>query len=83
MTVATAFTTLAFLRRNTANFDDIYTRKTLYCTLLGSVLEYAASVWAPYQATFSFKIEGAQRKFTRYALRNLPWIDPLNLAPYE
>lgn len=82
-TIAKAFATLGFIKRNTQEFNNIYTLKTLYCTLVRSILEYAVQVWSPYHATHSERIERVQRSFLRYALRKLPWNDPLRLPPYE
>lgn len=82
-TTAKAFAMLGFLRRNTKYFDDHYALKTLYCSLVRSVLEYAVVVWAPYQTTQSARIESVQRRFLKYALRILPWRDPMNLPRYS
>ena len=82
ITAAKAFSSLGFIRRHAANFTDIHALKTLYCSLVRSVLEYAAPVWCPYYTTHILTIERIQRKFVRFALRQLPWNDPTNLPPY-
>lgn len=82
-TTAKAFATLGFIKRNTLEFNNIYTLKTLYCTLVRSILEYAVQVWAPYHTLQSERIERVQKCFLRYALRKLPWNDPLRLPPYN
>ncbi|KAL9694590.1 hypothetical protein quinque_013875 [Culex quinquefasciatus] len=46
-----------FLKRNTAHFDDPFALKVLYASLVRSVLEYAAVVWAPYHVTLAARIE--------------------------
>lgn len=56
--------------------------KALYCSLVRSLLEFACVVWSPYQAVWIARFEAVQRRFVRYALRYLPWSDPLNLPPY-
>ncbi|KAL1403858.1 hypothetical protein pipiens_019177, partial [Culex pipiens pipiens] len=48
LTTGKAFAMLGFLKRNTAHFDDPFALKVLYASLVRSVLEYAAVVWAPY-----------------------------------
>ncbi|XP_038106746.1 uncharacterized protein LOC119766336 [Culex quinquefasciatus] len=78
-----AFAMLGFLKRNTAHFDDPFALKVLYASLVRSVLEYAAVVWAPYHVTLAARIERVQRAFVRFALRKLPWNNPLILPSYE
>lgn len=83
MTTAKANAMLGFLRRNTAHFDDVHALKSLYCAVVRSVLEYGVQIWAPYHAVHIARIERVQKRFIRYALRRLPWNDPVNLPPYE
>lgn len=82
-TTAKAFAVLGFIRRNAADFDDVYVLKTLYSSLVRSILEYAVPVWAPYQELHMARIERVQRSFVRFALRRLPWNDPHRLPPYD
>lgn len=79
---AKAFAALGFVRRSTNDFNDIYALKSLYCSLVRSILEYAACVWAPHHTTQIVRLEKVQRSFIRYALRQLPWSDPVNLPDY-
>lgn len=79
---AKAFSTLGFIRRHAANFTDVYALKVLYCALVRSILEYAAPIWCPHYVTHILAIERVQRKFIRFALRDLPWRDPINLPHY-
>lgn len=72
LTTAKAFATLGFLRRNAADFVDLFALKTIYCSLVRSQLEYAVQVWAPYYAVQAERIERIQRAFTRFAVRRLP-----------
>lgn len=82
ISVAKSYAMLGFLRRNAAGFTDVRVLKTLYFSLVRSVLEYAVPVWAPYYAVHQQKIESIQRRFVRFAARVLPWNDPVTLAPY-
>lgn len=77
-----AYSVLGFVHRNASNFTDIYALKALFCTLVRSILEYAAPVWSPFQLTQVLRIERIQKKFLRFALRHLPWRDPDNLPHY-
>lgn len=61
-----AYAMLGFLRRNTKDFNDVDALKTLYCSLVRSVLEYAVQVWGPYHAIHSNRLESIQRKFLSY-----------------
>lgn len=79
---AKGFAVLGFIRRNSQAFKDPYTLKALYCSLVRSIMEYAACVWSPYHATQIARIEKVQRSFIRYALRLLPWNNPSNLPEY-
>ncbi|XP_055632891.1 uncharacterized protein LOC129773314 [Toxorhynchites rutilus septentrionalis] len=80
---AKAFSVLGFIRRHANEFTDDYVLKTLYCSLVRSILEYAAPVWSPFYVTHTLMIERMQKKFLRYALRRLPWNGPINLPPYS
>lgn len=75
--------TLGFVFRVAKNFTDIYCLKTLYCSLVRSTLEYGSAVWSPNYNNGTERIESVQRRFIRYALRRLPWRDPLRLPSYE
>lgn len=82
-TTAKAFSLLGFLRRITKSFQDVYALKSIYCTVVRSVLEYAVQVWSPYHQVQSNRVERVQKSFLRYALRRLPWNDSIRLPPYE
>ena len=80
---AKAHSMLGFLKRNCKSFDDVYSLKTLYCSFVRSVLEYAVQVWAPYHAVHISRIERVQKHFIAFALRALNWRDRTNLPSYE
>lgn len=75
--------TLGFVFRATKKFKDPLCIKALYCALVRSILEYGCVVWSPHYQNGVQRIEAIQRKFVRFALRNLPWSDPWNLPNYE
>lgn len=79
---AKAFSILGFIRRNASQFTDVYSLKALFCALVRSILEYAAPIWTPYHASHVIRIERVQKCFIRFALRQLPWNDPINLPDY-
>lgn len=64
------------------HFRQVSCLKALYCSLVRSTLEYCSVVWAPFYQNGIERIEKVQRKFTRYALRHIPLVDPLNPPSY-
>lgn len=81
--IAKANKNLGFIMRIAKEFRDPYCLRALFYSLVRSILETAAVVWSPYTDIWSTRIESVQRKFIRFALRNLPWTDPVALPPYE
>jgi Reverse transcriptase (RNA-dependent DNA polymerase) len=81
--VSRSMSMLGFVKRFGREFSDPYVLKTIFCSFVRSVLEYGSCVWSPNFEVHRKRIEGVQKKFLRYALRNLGWSDPLNLPPYE
>lgn len=81
--VCKASSQLGFVLRFAKQFKDIYCLKALYCSLVRPILEYSAIVWSPYYQNEVQRIEKIQRKFVRFALRNLYWRNPSNLPSYE
>lgn len=64
---------LGFLFRNSKDFQDPYTLKSLYISLIRSVLEYCCVVWSPYYCNTESRIEKIQKRFTKFALRKMLW----------
>jgi hypothetical protein len=46
-------------------------------------LRFLYTVWSPFYDVRVDKVECLQRKFIRYALRSLGWMDFYDLPPYE
>lgn len=78
-----ANSTLGFIIRWSKEFCDPYITKHLFITYVRPILEYSSQVWSPYRDIDISRIESVQKKFLRFALRNLPWADPIRLPPYE
>jgi hypothetical protein len=69
---------LGFIKRISKEFNDCYTLKKRFVSLLRPNLKYASGVWPPHQACHSERIERIKQNFVRYALRMLHWTaDPL------
>lgn len=81
--VSKASSRLGFIFRFAKNFKDIYCLKALFCGLVRPLLESSSVVWCPYYQNEVSRIEAVQRKFIRFALRNLPWEEPAQLPSYE
>lgn len=74
---------LGFIMKIANEFRDPVCLKSLYCALVRSVVEFAVVVWCPYQTTWISRIESIQKKFVRFALRNLPWQNDQRMTPYH
>lgn len=81
--VEKASRTLGFIFRIAKDFTSVYCLKSLYCSLVRSTLEYCNVVWNPHHLRGIERIESVQRRFIRFALRRLPWRDPLRLPSYR
>ena len=65
--VAKASQLFNFLRRNLSNCSPSV-KATAYLTIFHPVLEYAASLWDPYQQNDILSLEKVQRRAARWAL---------------
>ncbi|XP_058449397.1 uncharacterized protein LOC131429340 [Malaya genurostris] len=80
--IAQANRNLGFIFKIAKEFSDPYCLRSLYFTLVRSVLEASSVIWCPYADVWINRIESIQAKFLRYALRSLPWRNPTELPPY-
>ena len=62
---------------------ELYCAKTLFIALVRPIMEYACQVWSPHCGIHIVRIESIQKRFLLFALRNLPWSNPLRLPSYE
>lgn len=81
--ISKANSTLGFVKRWSKEFNDPYVTRILYCTFVRPILEYACLVWSPSCRTHVHRLEAVQKRFLRFSLRGLPWINPFILPPYE
>lgn len=79
--VAKANSLFGMTRRLCQDFDDPYTIMAIYTGLVRSVIEYASVVWQPIYEIHRKRLEQIQKRFVRFAVRNLPWRD--NVASYK
>ena len=64
---------LGFIYRNSKDFSDPFTLRSLYFSFVRSILEYCCIVWNPMYKTHSMRIERIQKRFTRMAIKILHW----------
>ena len=81
--ISKASRNLGFIFRLASEFRDSYCLRSLYFSLVRSILETAAIVWTPFHNVWISRIERIQAKFVRYALRFLPWQNTSDLPSYE
>uniref|UniRef100_A0A0C9QZR8 Endonuclease/reverse transcript n=1 Tax=Amblyomma americanum TaxID=6943 RepID=A0A0C9QZR8_AMBAM len=60
---------LGYIRRN-FNLSSSSVKLLLYKSLVRSKLEYAASIWDPYQETLIYQLESIQNRAARFILSN-------------
>jgi hypothetical protein len=65
VTVGRASAMLGFVKRLSCEFEDPYTLKTLYVSLVRLKLEYTSCVWRPFYGAHIDRMERVQRKFVR------------------
>jgi hypothetical protein len=74
---------LGFIKRRAKEFNNVWVTKTLYCSLVRSILEYGSIIWDPVFDIHRTRLESIQKQFLLFALRHL--YNPreyYNLPPY-
>ena len=74
---------LSFIKRWAKEFNDPYTTKALYVSLVRPILEYASVLWCPYYNSYIDSLESVQKQFLLFALRSLRRGSNFILPPYE
>jgi hypothetical protein len=73
---------LGFVKRFSGEFRELYTLRTLYVLLVRPKFVDASCVWWPFYDMHISRIDRMQRKFVKYALQKLRWMDLYDLPPY-
>ena len=60
---------LGMIKRWSKEFNDPHVTKSLYVSLVRSILEYNSGIWCPYYNCHITSLESFQRKFSSFALR--------------
>lgn len=74
---------LASIKRWSKEFNDINLTKTLYTSLVRSILEFSCCVWSPYYTCHVQKLESVQKQFLLFLLYDFPWSNRFQLPKYE
>ena len=76
ITVGRALKVLGFIKRNTSLFTSSTCLRSLYFSLVRSILEYGIVVWHPYLAKDQLRLERVQNRFLSYAAFLLKIVHP-------
>jgi len=82
-TVNKAMSVLGFIKRWSKEFDDPYTTKLLFTSLVRRNFEYCSSAWSPQYQGHIDGIESVQTQFLLFALRGLNWDQSVRLPSYS
>ena len=79
-----AYSMLGFIKRNTRDFHDSLTFKSLYTSFVRAKIEYASVIWSPYYDIHCNRLESIQKQFVLFVLKKLPSNDHIGykLLPY-
>ncbi|KAF0751787.1 Reverse transcriptase domain-containing protein [Aphis craccivora] len=77
--VARALKVLGFIKRNTKHFTSVNCLRSLYLTLVRSIIEYGVVVWHPYLARHQHKLEQVQNRFLSY----LAFVSKTDVSPCD
>jgi len=74
---------LAFMKRCSREFDDPYTTKLLFVSLVRPSMEYCSCIWSPQISCYQNMLESVQIQFLLFALRVLNWDTGSRLPSYH
>ena len=82
-TISKARSSLGFVKRWCKEFNDPFTTKTLFVSLVRPVLEFGCVIWTPYYESHIMHLESVQKQFLLFALKSFNWNPILNLPSYN
>lgn len=83
MTISKALRVLGFVIRVCKDFNDPFCLKSLYCSLVRPIIEFACVVWSPRQQDRTDRLESIQRKLTKHLFYRLPWSSHASCPAYR
>ena len=75
-TCSSAIKMLGYIMRNTSDFVNEKTLKTLYYSFVRSKLEYGSVIWNPIHNKYVTQLENVQRKFVKYLAYRVDGVYP-------
>lgn len=81
--VAKANSILSLIKRFGKEFKDVFVIKTLFQSLVLSLIEYGSVIWMPAFNVDINRLESIQKQFLLFCLRDLGWRDRYRLPPYR
>ena len=82
-TTSKARSSLGFVKRWCKEFNDPFTTKTLFVSLVRPVLEFGGVIWTPFYESHIMHLESVQKQFILFALKSFNWNPNLNLPSYN
>jgi hypothetical protein len=82
-TISKANSMFGLIKRFTREFNYPYVCKSLYCSLVRSVIEYGSIIWMPQYDIDIRRIESLQKQFLIFCLRGLNWNHNYILPSYR
>ena len=82
-TISKARSSLGFVKRWCKEFNDPFTTKTLFVSLVRPVLEFGCVIWTPLYESHIMHLESVQKQFLLFALKSFNWNPILNLSSYN
>jgi len=61
------------VKRWSGEFDEPYTTRLLYVSLVRPSMEYCSCIWSPQISCYQNMLESVQKQFLLFALRGLNW----------
>ena len=80
--VARCRSTLGLVKRFAKDFADLDVARTLYCSLVRPIAEYASPVWSPFYESHIARLESVQKQFVLFALGRQRLPNSFALPPY-
>ena len=83
VTTAKTNAVLSLIKRFGREFNDVFVIKSLYTSLVLSIIEYGSIVWMPVLDVNINRIESIQKQFLLFILRNMGRLDRFRLPLYR
>ena len=82
-TISKTRSALGFVKRWCKEFNNPFTIKTLFVSLVRPVVEFGCVIWTPYCEPPIMHLESVQKQFLLFALKFFIWHSNLNSPNYN